>query len=117
MVCSLSMAQVTYDVEPAVETIQEDYIRAWGKVGEIKGYRIQILAFTGTNSRTTAESERALFTARYPEIPAYIVYTEPYFKIRVGNFYTRLEAYKVLMEIQETYPGAYITVDKIRYSD
>lgn len=116
-ICVFSMAQVRYDVEPAVEVIQQDYIKAWEKVGEVKGYRIQIMAFTGINSRSTAESERSLFGSRYPEIPAYISYNEPYFKIRVGNFLTRLEAYKALLEIQESYPGAYVIPDKITYTE
>lgn len=117
IICMISIAQVQYDVEPTIETIQSDYIKAWEKVGEIKGYRIQIIAFTGTNSRNTAESERSLFESRYPEIPVYILYSEPYFKIRVGNFQTRLEAYKTLLEIQASYPGAYVVPDKITYSD
>ncbi len=116
-ICMFSMAQVQYDVEPEIEAIQLDYIKVWDRIGEMKGYRVQIMAVTGTNSRNTAENERALFQARFPEVPAYISYTEPYFKIRVGDFMTRLDAYKMLVEVRDMYPGAYITIDKIKYSD
>lgn len=116
-ICMFSMAQVQYDVEPEIEAIQSDYIKVWDRIGEMKGYRVQIMAVTGTNSRNTAENERALFQARFPEVPAYISYTEPYFKIRVGDFMTRLDAYKMLVEVRDMYPGAYITIDKIKYSD
>ena len=116
-ICMFSMAQVQYDVEPEIEDIQSDYIKVWDRIGEMKGYRVQIMAVTGTNSRNTAENERALFQARFPEVPAYISYTEPYFKIRVGDFMTRLDAYKMLVEVRDMYPGAYITIDKIKYSD
>ena len=116
-ICMFSMAQVQYDVEPEIEAIQLDYIKVWDRIGEMKGYRVQIMAVTGTNSRNTAENERALFQSRFPEVPAYISYTEPYFKIRVGDFMTRLDAYKMLVEVRDMYPGAYITIDKIKYSD
>ncbi len=116
-ICMFSMAQVQYDVEPGIEAIQSDYVKVWERVGETKGYRVQIMAVTGTNSRNTAENERALFQARFPEVPAYISYTEPYFKIRVGDFMTRLDAYKMLVEVRDLYPGAYIIIDKIKYSD
>lgn len=116
-ICMFSMAQVQYDVEPGIEAIQSDYVKVWERVGETKGYRVQIMAVTGTNSRNTAENERALFQARFPEVPAYISYTEPYFKIRVGDFMTRLDAYKMLVEVRDMYPGAYIIIDKIKYSD
>lgn len=113
------MAQnsVQYDVEPAIITIQNDYVKVWNKLGETDGYRIQIAAVTGTNSRSTAENERFAFQSRYPEIPAYISYMEPYFRIRVGNFSTRLEAYYIIKEIQGDYPNAYIVPEKITYSE
>jgi len=108
---------VHYNVEPAVQTIQEDYVKTWSRVGEINGYRIQILAVTGANSRSTAETERYSFASRYPDIPSYLSYAEPYFRIRVGNFNTRLEAYKTLLDIQLNYPNAYIVPEKISYSE
>ncbi len=115
--CIIGVGQnsVQYNVEPAIETIQNDYIKIWNKLGEINGYRIQIGALTGANSKNTAENERLKFQNLFPEIPAYITYMEPYFRIRVGNFYSRIDAYRVLLEIQATYPNAYIVPDKITY--
>ncbi len=117
--CVLGWAQnsVRYNIETPIESIQEDYIRTWRRLGEIDGYRIQIAAVTGTNSKSTAESERYLFSSRYPSIPAYISFKEPYFRIRVGNYATRLEAYFALQEIRTSYPNAYIIPDKINYSE
>lgn len=113
----MAQSTVHYNVEPAIEKIQEDYIAKWNQIGEIDGYRIQILAVTGTNSKGQAEGARSSFQAQFPEIPAYITYVEPYFRIRVGNFSNRLEAYQTLVEIQWQYPNAYIIPDKIEYSD
>lgn len=117
--CLFAVAQnsVRYDVEPAIETIQNDFIRTWNKLGEVDGYRIQIMAVTGANSKNQAESERSAFQNQFPEIPAYLSYMEPYFRIRVGNFYSRLDAYRTLQEILSVYPNAYIVPDKINYLD
>ena len=117
--CLFGVAQnsVRYDVEPAIETIQNDFTRTWNKLGEVDGYRIQIVAVTGANSKSTAENERAAFLNHFPEIPAYLSYMEPYFRIRVGNFYTRLDAYRTLQDILYIYPNAYIVPDKIKYLD
>lgn len=117
--CIISLAQgsIHYNIEPAIEKAQEDYIAKWNQIGEIDGYRIQILAVTGTNSKGQAEGAKNTFQIQFPEISAYISYVEPYFRIRVGNFSTRLEAYQTLMEIQGMYPNAYIIPDKIEYSD
>ena len=117
LVCSVSFAQVHYSIDPTVQQIQSDYIKAWEKVDKIDGYRIQITAYSGNNSRNRAEAERAAFKANFPGISVYLSYSEPYFKVRVGNYLTRLEAYKDLKRIQLTYPNAYIVPEKIFYKD
>lgn len=113
----ISFAQVQYSIEPMIEQIESDYIKAWDKVDKIDGYRIQITAFSGNNSRNRAEGEKAAFKSNFPGISVYLTYTEPYFKLRAGNYYTRLEAYKDLKRIQLTYPNAYIVPDKIFFRD
>ena len=115
--CSVTFAQVHYSVDPKVQQIQSDYIKAWEKVDKIDGYRIQITAYSGNNSRNRAEAERAAFKANFPGISVYLSYSEPYFKIRVGNYLTRLEAYKDLKRIQPTYPNAYIVPEKINFKE
>lgn len=117
IVCSFAFAQgsVRYDVEPAIVRIQEDYVNNWRKVGEINGYRIQIAAYSGVNSRSQAESARNSFNNLFPYTQSYLIYNEPYFKVRVGNYYTRLQAFKDLETIRETYPSAYIVPDKINF--
>ena len=118
VLCSISLSaqnSVRYDVEPAITKIQDDYISNWKKVGEINGYRIQIAAYSGVNSKSQAESVRNSFNNQFPYTKSYLIYTEPYFKVRVGNYYSRLQAYKDLLNIQLTYPSAYIVPDKISY--
>ena len=106
---------VRYDIEPGIVRIQEDYVNNWKKVGEINGYRIQIAAYSGVNSKSQAEYAKNSFNNLFPYTKAYIIYTEPYFKVRVGNYYSRLQAYRELENIKLTYPSAYIVPDKINY--
>ena len=117
MLWSFALAQgtVRYDIEPEILRIQEDYISNWRKVGEINGYRIQIAAYSGVNSKSQAEYAKNSFNNLFPYTKAYLIYNEPYFKVRVGNYFTRLQAYKDLETIKLTYPSAYIVPDKISY--
>ena len=117
MLWSFALAQgtVRYDIEPEIVRIQEDYISNWRKVGEINGYRIQIAAYSGVNSKSQAEYAKNSFNNLFPYTKAYLIYNEPYFKVRVGNYFTRLQAYKDLETIKLTYPSAYIVPDKISY--
>jgi len=117
MLWSFALAQgtVRYDIEPDILRIQEDYISNWRKVGEINGYRIQIAAYSGVNSKSQAEYAKNSFNNLFLYTKAYLIYNEPYFKVRVGNYFTRLQAYKDLETIKLTYPSAYIVPDKISY--
>lgn len=112
---ALAQGSVRYDIEPGIVRIQEDYINNWRKVGEINGYRIQIAAYSGVNSKSQAEIARNTFNNLFPYTRSYLIYNEPYFKVRVGNYRSRLQAYKDLENIRLTYPSAYIVPDKISY--
>ena len=44
---------------------------------------------------------------------AHEVYQQPFFKIRVGDFRTKLEAYKFQKEIMAQFPNSFIVKDEI----
>lgn len=74
------------------------------------GYRVQL--FFG--DRTKAMEKKAQFTNVYPDIPAYISYLAPNFRLRVGDFRSRMEGEKLKKEIESEYPGCYLVKDKIQ---
>ena len=115
MATSLYAQSIRYDVEPAIRKIQEDYISRWGKIRNMEGYRIQIMAISGSNARTRMESAKAAIKTEYPALPVYTTYQEPYFRIRVGDFTNRIDAYRMLLRILPQYPSAYIIADQIEY--
>ncbi len=83
----------------------------------IEGYRIQIYKETGNNALDSAWSEKTRFENEYQGVKAYISFREPYYRVRVGDFRTRLEAIKFLSVIREKYPYAWEIKDKIRFEN
>ncbi len=82
------------------------------------GYRVQI--FSGSSfdypvSRLQEMKEE--FEKQFPDIPAYLNYFDPDFKIRVGNFRTRLECIPVLKKVRRYYPSSYPVKTEIPISD
>ncbi|HKK38826.1 MAG TPA: SPOR domain-containing protein [Cryomorphaceae bacterium] len=77
--------------------------------GHLDGYRVQI--FFG--KRSEALEQKARFSETHPELPAYISYLAPNFRLRVGDFRTKLEGEKLKKEIESDYPGCYLVKDKI----
>lgn len=85
--------------------------------GGIQGFRVQIYADSGSGSKLRTEKVKAEFEKEYPEIDMYLIYEEPYFKLRVGNFRTRLDARRYLEKISSKYNYAFIVNDKIEYPE
>ncbi|MCX6292015.1 MAG: SPOR domain-containing protein [Bacteroidetes bacterium] len=75
------------------------------------GFRIQI--YFGAN-RPKAIEAKMDFNSKHPETGSYISYQQPNFKVRVGDFRTRLEAQKFLKNIQGQYSSSFIVPDDVR---
>jgi len=112
---SFAQGKVTYNIEQRIETIEQQYINAWKKIKKIDGFRIQITSFSGVNSKTQIANTEAQFKQQFPDIPCYITFFEPDFRLRAGNYRTKLEAYKALQKIAPLFEGAFVLKDQIEY--
>lgn len=101
--------------EPGIQELVEKHIMLNEKQDKTQGYRIQIFFNSGNNSKNNANKVRAEFMAEYPGTEAYIIFQEPHFKVRVGDFRTRLDAQGMLKNISRDYPNAFIVKDEINF--
>lgn len=96
-----------------VNELIEKYIESNKTFDGHSGYRIQIFFDSGSNSRSRANNERRKFLSLYPEMETYITFDAPNFKVRVGDFRTRIEAEKALRDIRNHFEMAYVVPSKI----
>lgn len=76
---------------------------------KLDGYRVQL--FFGDRSK--AQEIRGDFIREYPNTAAYISYLAPNFRLRVGDFRSRLACEKFKHQLGSEYSGSYIVKDKI----
>ncbi|NLN31551.1 MAG: SPOR domain-containing protein [Bacteroidales bacterium] len=82
----------------------------------IQGYRIQIYYSSVRNAREESARTRAEFINKFPDVVSYVQYQEPgYFMVRVGDYRTKTELYKDLIEIRKVFPNAYHVPAVINY--
>jgi hypothetical protein len=74
------------------------------------GYRVQI--YSGSN-RSAAFNAQAKFNKEFPEMRTYIIYREPNFKVRAGDFRSRIEAERMKEELKSLFPAMFIVSEKI----
>jgi hypothetical protein len=104
-------------MDPAVKWLLQAHRELTERQRGIPGFRVQIFMDAGNQARLNTQRSRAEFERKHPGIQAYIVYEEPNFKLRVGDFRTRLDARRYLETIKEDYPAAYIVVSQINFPD
>jgi len=116
---ALSSAQnnVRYDIEKGIDIVEQQYLDSWKKIKKIDGFRIQITSFSGVNSRTSIENTATQFKQQFPNVFCEITFSEPNFRLRVGNYRTKLEAYKALQRIAPQFPGAFVLKDQIDFKN
>src|SRR5690554_2189776 len=93
----------TTEVEPAIRNEK-------GTRGTALGFRIQI--FSGS-SRNEAYAAQARFQQRYEDISTYITYTQPNYRVKVGDFRSRGEAQSFMTELRRSYPSVFLFTEQI----
>jgi len=81
----------------------------------IDGYRIQIFYDAGNNSHLRATKVAEEYQLLYPGDTAYVLFHEPNYKVRIGDFRTRLDAEGVLQDVISDYPNAFVIQDRINF--
>ena len=80
----------------------------------VDGFRVQI-HHNQSQSREESQKVRARFSQDFPHLKTYLKFKSPYYKIQVGDFITRIEAYKVQKEISRKYRGTYIVPSIVKF--
>ena len=79
------------------------------------GYRVRIFNDNKQNSRGASEAAMSRFKGMYPSIAAYRTYSNPFFKVTVGDFRTKSEAMRLLQQVKGSFPSAFIVKETINY--
>ena len=98
--------EITGDVK--VSELVKKHVEFNERLRTVPGYRIQIASLSGPNSRNQAFELKSQFKESYPDVEVYVVFSEPNFRIKVGDFTSKLDAYVFMQKIKDTYPGTIV---------
>lgn len=77
---------------------------------KFRGYRIQI---SQDQNGALIRDHKAAIKRMYPDLATYETYDSPLFRLRVGNFENRFEAYGVFHQLKKIFNTAFIVEDAI----
>ncbi len=81
-----------------------------GLIRSGKGFRVVV--YSGSD-RAKAVAAKARFMRTFPSIRAYLSYSAPQFKIKVGDYRNRAEAYKMVQVLRPFFKPVMIVPDVI----
>lgn len=79
------------------------------------GYRVEIFFSSNLDAKEKALETKVKFLSEYPDYTVHVKFIAPNFRVRVGDFRTKNEAWKLYKKIQKDYPAAFIVPDVIDF--
>ncbi len=104
--------KVTWLMDSKTEVLLNKKLELDKSKPSIQGYRVQL--YYGGN-RAEALELKSKFASVFPDIETYLIYQQPYFRLRAGNFRTRIEAYKLFQKVEKEFPSVFIVNDEIAF--
>lgn len=102
---------ITGDVK--VSQLVEKHIEFNETIKTIPGYRVQLASLSGADAKSRAFSMKEQLKTEFPEVESYVIFTDPNFRVKIGDFRTKLEAHAFLQKTKELFPGGTIVKDNI----
>lgn len=100
----------THHVNDKVAVLMDTVARVNKNIKYAQGYRI--LAYNGSERQTVMNLRKSII-ARVPDEKDYLTYQQPNFRLKVGDFFSRIEAQQVLNQLSDLIPNAQIVQEQI----
>ncbi len=107
---TINLMKVEIIKDNRIDNLNKTYSNSY----HLDGYRVQI--YSG-NKKQPARQARMEFTKFYRKTKAYEMYEQPYFKVRVGDFKTKIEALKFKNNLVKHFPNCIIVKDEIEFEN
>ncbi|TLV01534.1 SPOR domain-containing protein [Dyadobacter luticola] len=97
-------------VNKKLDTVLDTLAKHNKSIRFINGFRIQI--YVG-NVRQEADGAKSYIYQAFPDLNPYVSYTQPTYRVKVGDFMYRGDAEQYLELIREQYSSAVILADRV----
>lgn len=77
---------------------------------KVSGYRVQI--YSG-NNRTDAYAAQSRFKQIYPNLNSYVSYSQPNYRVKVGDFASKGQAQSLMQELKKNFNSVFIFNEEV----
>jgi hypothetical protein len=98
----------TEQINDLIDQLSEPY----EEITKTNGYRIQFYSGLSLDDAQEMQKQARIKLYNFKD-KVFILYTQPYYKVKMGNYVSRLEAYSVVKEVQKEFSSANVISDVI----
>lgn len=93
-----------------ITLLLERHIQFMEELEQIDGYRVQL----GSANRLNEANElKEKYERKYEGKEAYIIFSEPTYRVRIGDFLSEVKAYSLMQQVKKYFPEAFVVRDKV----
>ncbi|MBP3253953.1 MAG: hypothetical protein J6M30_05560 [Bacteroidales bacterium] len=116
--CMLAIGHKAYSqteviADGRLQNILEKHVEYNRMAKTVRGFRINVATFTGDDAKNKAFSLKNQLLQAFPDQRVYVLFDEPNFNVRLGDYPTRLDAYSAYIKLKNQVSTALIIQDYI----
>ena len=111
---SNAQGTVTINAPENFENILSNYRELQEVKSSISGYRIHVIS---SRDRNEVNKLKAKIYSEFPDMKPYMSYHAPNFKLRVGNYFYKIDAYRDLQLLTTGFPGTFIVNEELKWNE
>ena len=112
---SIILQNLHVSQDARIDTLLKRHVGMNKRINGTDGYRLEIFFSSSYRAKEEAMEVKTEFLKNYPDVSAYLIFTSPDFKVRVGDFRTRDDALALKNRIKKLYPNAFLAKDIIQF--
>jgi hypothetical protein len=99
-----------YAVNKKLDSVLDSIDRINVQRTYIDGFTIQV--YSGSRKEDAMKAKQEL-TSSLPDLQSEVFYSQPNFRVKVGKYYSRIEAQKDYLDVKRLFPTAVVIPDKV----
>lgn len=103
--------KVVIHQDASVKQLVSGHIASNGESDVMEGFRIQLYSGSSKKAKADALATKGKFLSIFPDIPVYLEYNAPFWRVRAGDFRSKNESMELYSKLKSFFPESYPVKD------
>jgi hypothetical protein len=111
---TFAQGTITVNAPENFDVLIGNYKKQQEVKASIPGYRIHVIS---NRDRNEVNKLKAKIYSEFPDMKPFMSYHAPNFKLRVGNYFYKIDAFRDLQKISASFLGTFIVNEDLKWNE